>query len=123
MPPQTPKTMGRSPSSSTVPTLASLSLSCLETHMRTLVASIASLQVQYQQQGQEKSVMCANLEKKVQAAMSLAEITPCHWDDFQTEDDQLGQGINCSVLACHSTALAGLVLKKGLAWCLLTRQI
>jgi len=34
-------------------------------------------------------------------------------DDFQTEDDQLGQGINCSVLACHSTALAGVVLKKG----------
>ncbi len=34
-------------------------------------------------------------------------------DDFRTEDDQLGQGINCSVLACHSTALAGVVLKKG----------
>ena len=34
-------------------------------------------------------------------------------DGFQSEDDQLGQGINCSVLAWHSTAPAGVVLKKG----------
>ena len=40
-------------------------------------------------------------------------VVPHMQDDFQTEDDQLGQGINCSVLACHSTALAGVVLKKG----------
>ncbi|KAL0023831.1 hypothetical protein WJX77_009652 [Trebouxia sp. C0004] len=51
--------------------------------------------------------MCANFEKELQAAMSLAQITQYHWDDFRTEDDQLGQGGNCSVLACHSTALAG----------------
>ncbi|KAL0023754.1 hypothetical protein WJX77_001481 [Trebouxia sp. C0004] len=47
--PQTPKTMRRSPrhvTSSPVPTLASLYWSCLESHMSTLVASIASLQEQ-----------------------------------------------------------------------------
>ncbi len=47
--------------------------------MSTLLASIASLQEQYQRQGQEKSVMCANLEAELQAAMSVAQITQYHW--------------------------------------------
>ena len=74
--------MGRSPrqiTSSAVPSLASLSLSCLESHVRTLLASVASLQEQYQRQGQEKSVMCGSLEKEIQAALSLAQITQYHW--------------------------------------------